>query len=58
MIMTTLVGFIALSSIFALIWATTVNKWVELVCTLIVLALMSTALSFIAGLMVLAIFGK
>ena len=58
MMTTVLLGFFVIAGIFALIWATTVNKWVELVCTLIVLALVSTVLSFMVGTMVLMLFGK
>jgi hypothetical protein len=55
--MTVLLGFFTLAGIFALVWATTINKWIELICVLIVLTLMGTMLSFIAGTIVLMLVG-
>ena len=58
MITTTLLGFFVIAGVLALIWASTTYKWLELVCTILVLTLLSTVLSFIAGTMVLMLFGK
>jgi hypothetical protein len=57
MLMTFLVGAFTFAGIFALIWATTVNKWIELVCVLIVMTLAATTLSYMVGMIVLTLIG-